>query len=54
MRPDVSCSSRGDHRVAMSLQVLGRASGKRVILDNTACIDTSFPGFEEKLEELTR
>ncbi len=43
------CQSFGDHRVAMSLIVAGlRASGRTVVKD-TSCIDTSFPGFKDKL-----
>ena len=43
------CQSFGDHRVAMSLIVAGlRASGETVVKD-TSCIDTSFPGFKDKI-----
>ncbi|MDY6855324.1 MAG: 3-phosphoshikimate 1-carboxyvinyltransferase [Thermodesulfobacteriota bacterium] len=43
------CQSYGDHRVAMSLIVAGlRASGRTIVKD-TSCIDTSFPGFRDKL-----
>ncbi len=54
IREDVSCGSRGDHRIAMSLLVLGKAAGKRLILDDPSCIDTSFPEFKAILEGLTR
>lgn len=37
--------SRGDGPVAMSFLVLGLASHKRVTLDDTSTIETSFPGF---------
>jgi 3-phosphoshikimate 1-carboxyvinyltransferase len=37
--------SRGDSRIAMSFLVLGLASHKRVTLDDTSTIETSFPGF---------
>ncbi len=38
-------ASRGDGAVAMSFLVLGLASHKRVTLDDTSGIATSFPGF---------
>ncbi|MEW6542841.1 MAG: 3-phosphoshikimate 1-carboxyvinyltransferase, partial [Nitrospirota bacterium] len=47
-----ACTSYGDHRVAMSLAVAAlMAEGASQIAD-TACIETSFPGFEGKLLEL--
>lgn len=48
-----SVDSFGDHRTAMSLAVAGlMAEGKTKIKD-TACINTSFPGFEKLLEKIT-
>jgi 3-phosphoshikimate 1-carboxyvinyltransferase len=52
-RPTGPCDSRGDHRVAMSLLVLGKAAGVPVEVSDTACIDTSFPGFPAALAGLT-
>lgn len=46
------CGSRGDHRVAMSMLILAKAAGRDVAVDDTACIDTSFPGFRAMLEGL--
>jgi 3-phosphoshikimate 1-carboxyvinyltransferase len=46
--------SHGDHRIAMSLMVLSAASGVPVEVADTACIDTSFPGFSGKLREVAR
>jgi 3-phosphoshikimate 1-carboxyvinyltransferase len=46
--------SHGDHRIAMSLMVLSAASGVPVKVSDTACIDTSFPGFSGKLREVVR
>ncbi|MDA8121852.1 MAG: 3-phosphoshikimate 1-carboxyvinyltransferase [Deltaproteobacteria bacterium] len=43
--PGVRCDSRGDHRIAMSLSILSAATGVPVEVTDTACIDTSFPGF---------
>lgn len=45
-------NSFGDHRIAMSLAVAGlRASGDVSIID-TACTETSFPGFWELLAQV--
>ncbi|MEK6598993.1 MAG: 3-phosphoshikimate 1-carboxyvinyltransferase [Deltaproteobacteria bacterium] len=49
-----SCTSWGDHRVAMSMIVAGLASEKGITISNTDCIDTSFPGFMELLEGVKR
>jgi 3-phosphoshikimate 1-carboxyvinyltransferase len=53
-RPNVPLASRGDHRIAMSLLVLGKAAGLDVSVKDTACIDTSFPGFKAMLERVVR
>lgn len=46
--PGLDFNSFGDHRVAMSMCVAGlAATGKEMEINNTECIDTSFPGFEE-------
>ena len=45
-------SSFGDHRVAMSLAIAGLVADSPTRIDDTGCIDTSFPGFEGKLLEL--
>jgi 5-enolpyruvylshikimate-3-phosphate synthase len=37
----------------MSLLVLGKAAGIPVEVSDTACIDTSFPGFPAALSGLT-
>jgi len=53
IRAGIACESRGDHRIAMSMLVLGKAAGGGVEVDDTACIDTSFPGFRAALEGLS-
>jgi len=42
--------SHGDHRLAMSLAVAGLVSEQGVLIRNTDCVNTSFPGFWELLE----
>ena len=53
IHPTGPCDSQGDHRIAMSLLVLGKASGESVEVNDIACINTSFPGFKEMLEGLS-
>jgi len=44
--------SHGDHRIAMAFAIAGLfAEGKTVITD-TACVETSYPGFAAQLEQL--
>jgi 3-phosphoshikimate 1-carboxyvinyltransferase len=48
-----TCSSYGDHRMAMSMAVAGLAAeGEEMVVLDTECIDTSFPGFEELLRKV--
>jgi 3-phosphoshikimate 1-carboxyvinyltransferase len=46
--------SYGDHRIAMSLAVAALVSQGKTIINNTSCVDISFPGFFEELRRLTR
>lgn len=46
------CTSHGDHRVAMALAIAGLVADAPTHIENTACIETSFPGFDDKLLEL--
>jgi 3-phosphoshikimate 1-carboxyvinyltransferase len=45
-------TSHGDHRIAMSAVVLGLVAGGETLVDDVACVDTSFPGFRELLRTL--
>lgn len=45
--------SYGDHRVAMSLAVAGLIADGETIIEDTDCIETSFPGFEDLLKKLS-
>ncbi|MEC4675195.1 MAG: 3-phosphoshikimate 1-carboxyvinyltransferase [Nitrospirota bacterium] len=47
-----SCTSYGDHRVAMAVAIAALLGDGPTIIENTDCIDTSFPGFHDKLLEL--
>lgn len=47
-----ACTSYGDHRVAMSMAIAGLTAEGETKIQDTDCIETSFPGFESKLLEL--
>jgi 3-phosphoshikimate 1-carboxyvinyltransferase len=44
--------SYGDHRIAMAFAVAGMFAEEDTIIEDTDCIATSYPGFEEQLESL--
>ena len=44
--------SRGDHRMAMSLAVAGLFAEGETIVEDVACVETSFPGFARLLESV--
>jgi 3-phosphoshikimate 1-carboxyvinyltransferase len=44
--------SHGDHRIAMTAAVLGAVAEGETIVDDVACVDTSFPGFAARMREL--
>ncbi|MFC1571335.1 3-phosphoshikimate 1-carboxyvinyltransferase [Candidatus Margulisiibacteriota bacterium] len=41
--------SYGDHRVAMAMAIAGKVASSETTIEDTACIETSFPGFEKLL-----
>jgi 3-phosphoshikimate 1-carboxyvinyltransferase len=47
-----TCTSHGDHRVAMALAIAGLLAEGPTTIQDTACIQTSFPEFQCKLLEL--
>ena len=47
-----TCESHGDHRVAMSVAIGALTARQPTQIIDTACIETSFPGFDGKLLEL--
>ncbi|MEA3287401.1 MAG: 3-phosphoshikimate 1-carboxyvinyltransferase [Candidatus Marinimicrobia bacterium] len=42
-----------DHRIAMSMEVAGLISDQTAKLDNSACVDISYPGFFDELRSLS-
>ena len=47
-----TCASHGDHRVAMSVAIGAMTAAQPTQIQDTACIETSFPNFDRKLLEL--
>jgi 3-phosphoshikimate 1-carboxyvinyltransferase len=48
----VAVRTRLDHRIAMSMAVAQLLAGEPVVLDDVACVDTSFPSFFRLLDAL--
>lgn len=44
--------TEGDHRIAMAFAVLGTLPGAKVVVDNLACADVSFPRFRGALKSI--
>ena len=42
-------TSHGDHRIAMAFAVAGLFAEGETVIENTECVETSYPGFEEHL-----
>ena len=41
--------SYGDHRIAMAFAIAGLFASGKTIVENTACVNTSYPGFSRHL-----
>ncbi len=48
------CESHGDHRIAMSLAVAGLAARGETVVRDTDWIETSFPGFNRLMRQVTQ
>jgi len=48
----INLKSYGDHRIAMSLAIMALRGDCMIKINNTKCINTSFPEFENKLFKL--
>lgn len=46
--------SHGDHRIAMSCAVAGLIAEGQTIIENTECIETSFPEFEKLIAKISK
>lgn len=49
-----SLNSHGDHRIAMAFAIAGLFATGETVIHDTACVETSYPGFARQLEELHR
>ncbi len=47
------CHSHGDHRIAMSMAIAGLVAEGEMVIEDTECIKTSFPRFEETLRKIS-
>jgi 3-phosphoshikimate 1-carboxyvinyltransferase len=52
IKPESSVRSFGDHRIAMSMAVLATYAEAPIVIQNVACVDTSYPGFWDHLRKL--
>ncbi len=43
------CESYGDHRIAMAMAIAGLLAEGQTVVNNTECVDVSFPGFFKTL-----
>lgn len=46
--------SYGDHRIAMAFAIAGLFASGETIIEDTACVATSYPGFEMMLKEMQK
>ncbi len=52
LKPTGAVRSYGDHRIAMAMAVLATYASEPVVINNVACVDTSYPGFWDDMKEL--
>ena len=41
-----------DHRIAMAYAIAGLFAEGETVIENTECVETSYPGFAAQLEQL--
>jgi 3-phosphoshikimate 1-carboxyvinyltransferase len=47
-------ASHGDHRIAMAFAVAGMFAEGETVIEDTACVETSYPGFAGQLAAFLR
>ena len=52
LKPTGPVKSYGDHRMAMSMAILATYAKDKVVINNIACVDTSYPAFWDDLRKL--
>ena len=45
-------ASHGDHRIAMAFAIAGLFAAGETVIEDAACVETSYPGFVEQLKKL--
>ena len=45
-------TSHGDHRIAMAFAIAGLFADGETVIEDTACVETSYPGFAQQLQEV--
>ena len=45
-------NSHGDHRIAMAFAIAGLFADGETVIEDTACVETSYPGFAAQLRQL--
>ena len=45
-------TSHGDHRIAMAFAIAGLFAGGETIIEDAACVETSYPGFDRQLQQI--
>ena len=48
----VRLSSHGDHRIAMAFAIAGLFAEGETLIEDTACVETSYPGFARQLDNI--
>lgn len=52
LKPTGGVRSYGDHRIAMTMAILATYATEKLVINNVACVDTSYPGFWNDLRKL--
>ena len=45
-------ASHGDHRIAMAFAIAGLFAGGETVIEDAACVETSYPGFDRQLQQI--
>jgi 3-phosphoshikimate 1-carboxyvinyltransferase len=45
-------TSHGDHRIAMAFAIAGLFAAGETVIEDAACVETSYPGFADQLREI--
>ncbi|HEY8241750.1 MAG TPA: 3-phosphoshikimate 1-carboxyvinyltransferase [Kiritimatiellia bacterium] len=52
LKPSGAVKSYGDHRMAMAMAILATYATEPLVINNIACVETSYPAFWEDLKKL--